>query len=192
MYLAVQRASKLPSDEGLAFCYDILNRVSRRCVAPAARCSLGPCAARPAPSAGRAVNGHGGRRGHPARAASATNAGIASQQLTARRPPRSFAVVIQQLPNPLRDAICVFYLVLRGLDTVEDDMAIPDSVKLPALRSFHEKIYQRCVGGVGGGRKAGGAATNLPPTGCAAAAEQQQQRGRDNSAAPRPLTGASR
>lgn len=55
----------------------------------------------------------------------------------------SFAVVIQQLPNPLRDAICVFYLVLRGLDTVEDDMSIPITTKVPILRSFHEKIYQR-------------------------------------------------
>ena len=59
--------------------------------------------------------------------------------------PRSFAVVIQQLPNPLRDAICIFYLVLRGLDTVEDDMALSDEIKLPALLSFHKKIYQKCV-----------------------------------------------
>ena len=72
-------------------------------------------------------------------------------QLTARTPPqcppphthttsfaRSFAVVIQQLPNPLRDAVCVFYLVLRGLDTVEDDMAIPASKKIPDLLAFHE------------------------------------------------------
>jgi farnesyl-diphosphate farnesyltransferase len=54
-------------------------------------------------------------------------------------------VVIQQLPNPLRDAICVFYLVLRGLDTVEDDMSIPIKTKVPLLTSFHEKIYQRWV-----------------------------------------------
>lgn len=53
--------------------------------------------------------------------------------------------MIQQLPNPLRDAICVFYLVLRALDTVEDDMAVPDATKLPALYSFHEKIYERSV-----------------------------------------------
>ena len=59
--------------------------------------------------------------------------------------PHSFAVVIQQLPNPLRDAICIFYLVLRGLDTVEDDMALSDEIKLPALLSFHKKIYQKCV-----------------------------------------------
>ncbi len=57
--------------------------------------------------------------------------------------PHSFAVVIQQLPNPLRDAVCVFYLVLRGLDTVEDDMALKDSIKLPALLSFHKDIYNR-------------------------------------------------
>lgn len=33
----------------------------------------------------------------------------------------------------------MFYLVLRGLDTIEDDMSIPDEVKQPILRSFHEK-----------------------------------------------------
>ncbi|KAL6758365.1 farnesyl-diphosphate farnesyltransferase [Haematococcus lacustris] len=84
IYLASKAATKLPKDPQLAFCYEILNNVSR-----------------------------------------------------------SFAIVIQQLPNPLRDAICVFYLVLRGLDTVEDDMALPDSVKLPALLSFHKDIYER-------------------------------------------------
>jgi farnesyl-diphosphate farnesyltransferase len=84
IYAATKRATRLPDDPKLAFCYDMLNKVSR-----------------------------------------------------------SFAVVIQQLPNPLRDAICVFYLVLRGLDTVEDDMALSNRIKLPALRSFHERIYER-------------------------------------------------
>ncbi|KAF5842637.1 farnesyl-diphosphate farnesyltransferase [Dunaliella salina] len=84
IYLASRAATKLPKDPKLAFCYDMLNKVSR-----------------------------------------------------------SFAVVIQQLPNPLRDAICVFYLVLRGLDTVEDDMSIPINTKVPILKSFHEKIFQR-------------------------------------------------
>ena len=56
---------------------------------------------------------------------------------------RSFAVVIQQLPERLRDAICVFYLVLRALDTVEDDMALDDEVKIPLLRCFHEKSRDR-------------------------------------------------
>ena len=52
-------------------------------------------------------------------------------------------MVIQQLPVQLRDAICVFYLVLRALDTVEDDMAIPEDTKIPLLRCFHEKSYKR-------------------------------------------------
>jgi hypothetical protein len=84
MYVASRQACRLPADPKLAFCYDVLNTVSR-----------------------------------------------------------SFAVVIQQLPNPLRDAICVFYLVLRGLDTVEDDMAIPLAPKVRDLRAFHEHIYKR-------------------------------------------------
>jgi farnesyl-diphosphate farnesyltransferase len=39
----------------------------------------------------------------------------------------------------LRDPVCVFYLVLRALDTVEDDMAFPVEKKIPLLRSFHER-----------------------------------------------------
>lgn len=54
---------------------------------------------------------------------------------------RSFSIVIQQLRPELRDAICVFYLVLRGLDTVEDDMAIPVEIKVPILKSFNKHIY---------------------------------------------------
>lgn len=34
----------------------------------------------------------------------------------------------------------MFYLVLRALDTIEDDMTIPDEKKQPLLRSFHEKL----------------------------------------------------
>ncbi|ORX95756.1 farnesyl-diphosphate farnesyltransferase [Basidiobolus meristosporus CBS 931.73] len=56
---------------------------------------------------------------------------------------RSFASVIKELDDELRDAVCIFYLVLRGLDTIEDDMSIPNSKKLPLLRSFHEIIYLR-------------------------------------------------
>ena len=52
---------------------------------------------------------------------------------------RSFAVVIRKLPVELRDPVCLFYLVLRGLDSIEDDMSYPDDKKLPLLRSFHEK-----------------------------------------------------
>lgn len=36
--------------------------------------------------------------------------------------------------------VCIFYLVLRGLDTVEDDMTIPNSIKLPLLKDFHNKL----------------------------------------------------
>jgi len=35
---------------------------------------------------------------------------------------RSFAAVIRQLPKEMAIDICIFYLVLRALDTVEDDM----------------------------------------------------------------------
>ena len=49
---------------------------------------------------------------------------------------RSFSVVIQQLPEDLKDAVCVFYLVLRALDTIEDDMQIPLEEKLPLLETF--------------------------------------------------------
>lgn len=53
---------------------------------------------------------------------------------------RSFAVVIQQLHEELKFPICLFYLILRGLDSVEDDMDFPIEKKLPLLRSFHEKL----------------------------------------------------
>ena len=56
---------------------------------------------------------------------------------------RSFAIVIQQLPRQLRDSVCIFYLVLRALDTVEDDMSIPIEQKVPVLRQFHTHIYER-------------------------------------------------
>ena len=51
--------------------------------------------------------------------------------------------MIQQLPEDLRNSVCVFYLVLRALDTVEDDMAIPVEKKLPVLKSFHRHIYDK-------------------------------------------------
>mmetsp|Transcript_9085 Transcript_9085/g.13289 ORF Transcript_9085/g.13289 Transcript_9085/m.13289 type:complete len:570 (+) Transcript_9085:261-1970(+) len=53
---------------------------------------------------------------------------------------RSFAIVIEQLGDELRNAVCVFYLVLRGLDTVEDDMEIDKETKARLLLSFHEDI----------------------------------------------------
>ena len=53
---------------------------------------------------------------------------------------RSFAVVIQQLPKELQDPVCLFYLILRGLDTVEDDMNIPNDTKEALLLSFADRM----------------------------------------------------
>lgn len=54
---------------------------------------------------------------------------------------RSFAKVIKELNPQIRDCIMLFYLILRALDTVEDDMTIDQAkVKVPLLRSFHEKL----------------------------------------------------
>ncbi len=53
---------------------------------------------------------------------------------------RSFNIVIQQLGDEMRDAICIFYLVLRGLDTVEDDMALDVKIKRARLKSFWKDL----------------------------------------------------
>ena len=52
---------------------------------------------------------------------------------------RSFAAVIMELPEELREAVLVFYLVLRGLDSIEDDMTVPVARKCELLRAFHER-----------------------------------------------------
>ncbi|GAO49309.1 putative farnesyl-diphosphate farnesyltransferase [Saitoella complicata NRRL Y-17804] len=49
---------------------------------------------------------------------------------------RSFSAVIQELQPELREPVMLFYLVLRGLDTIEDDMTIPMEKKEPLLREF--------------------------------------------------------
>ncbi|CAL9228004.1 unnamed protein product [Arabidopsis halleri] len=54
---------------------------------------------------------------------------------------KSFSLVIQQLGTELRNAVCVFYLILRALDTVEDDTSIPVEIKVPILMAFHRHIY---------------------------------------------------
>ncbi|CAK7329622.1 unnamed protein product [Dovyalis caffra] len=58
-----------------------------------------------------------------------------------QRVSRSFALVVQQLGTELRNAVCIFYLVLRALDTVEDDTSIPTEVKVPILIAFHRHVY---------------------------------------------------
>ncbi|KAL1305226.1 hypothetical protein AAFC00_002143 [Neodothiora populina] len=55
---------------------------------------------------------------------------------------RSFAAVIQELHPELLVPVCLFYLILRGLDTIEDDMTIPIEEKEPLLRNFQDAIYQ--------------------------------------------------
>ncbi|KAJ6242525.1 squalene synthase [Anaeramoeba flamelloides] len=52
---------------------------------------------------------------------------------------RSFAIVIQELDKEIREVVCIFYLVLRALDTVEDDMeTIQDlGYKIDLLKRFH-------------------------------------------------------
>ncbi|KAG5988850.1 Delta(24)-sterol C-methyltransferase, partial [Claviceps pusilla] len=53
---------------------------------------------------------------------------------------RSFAVVIQELNPELLVPVALFYLVLRGLDTIEDDMTIPLENKIPLLRDFDKNM----------------------------------------------------
>jgi farnesyl-diphosphate farnesyltransferase len=49
-------------------------------------------------------------------------------------------MVIRELPEGLRVPICVFYLVLRALDTIEDDMTLYIDRKREMLETFHEKL----------------------------------------------------
>ncbi|KAJ5667862.1 uncharacterized protein N7477_006432 [Penicillium maclennaniae] len=53
---------------------------------------------------------------------------------------RSFSPVIQELHPELLLPVCVFYLILRGLDTIEDDTSIPLDVKEPLLRDFKDHL----------------------------------------------------
>lgn len=55
---------------------------------------------------------------------------------------RSFSIVIQQLPEALKEPVCIFYLILRGLDTIEDDMTINPEKKKEMLLSFSTRINQ--------------------------------------------------
>lgn len=53
---------------------------------------------------------------------------------------RSFSAVIQELHPELLVPVALFYLILRGLDTIEDDMTISLAAKDPLLRNFHKII----------------------------------------------------
>ena len=53
---------------------------------------------------------------------------------------RSFNIVIKQLDDETMKVVCIYYLVLRGLDTIEDDMSIPIEDKKQMLLNFHNDI----------------------------------------------------
>ncbi|KAJ2895219.1 farnesyl-diphosphate farnesyl transferase [Zalerion maritima] len=53
---------------------------------------------------------------------------------------RSFSAVIQELHPELLVPVTMFYLLLRGLDTIEDDMTIDMATKEPLLRNFHKNM----------------------------------------------------
>ena len=53
---------------------------------------------------------------------------------------RSFVPVIQELKPELLVPVCVFYLILRSLGTVEDDMTISIEKKELFLRDFSAHI----------------------------------------------------
>lgn len=53
--------------------------------------------------------------------------------------------------TPFNFQVALFYLVLRGLDTIEDDMTIPIEKKAPLLEEFYQKLevdgwnFQECA-----------------------------------------------
>ncbi|KAJ6480429.1 isoprenoid synthase domain-containing protein [Mycena sanguinolenta] len=57
---------------------------------------------------------------------------------------RSYSAVIKELEGDLARVVCLFYLVLRALDTIEDDMTLPLAVKQRLLCDFH--IHSRTHG----------------------------------------------
>jgi len=56
---------------------------------------------------------------------------------------RSFAAVIRQLPDEVRDVVCLFYLILRALDSIEDDMDLAQDTKINLLREFYTKNVEQ-------------------------------------------------
>ncbi|KAF8223377.1 terpenoid synthase [Tricholoma matsutake] len=50
---------------------------------------------------------------------------------------KSFPNAIRDVDGDLAQVLCIYYLVLRGLDTIEDDMTLPNDLKQSMLRSFH-------------------------------------------------------
>lgn len=48
--------------------------------------------------------------------------------------------MVEELHSELSLPVCIFYLILRGLDTIEDDTSIPLEVKEPLLRDFKDYL----------------------------------------------------
>lgn len=55
---------------------------------------------------------------------------------------RSFSLVVKELHPELLLPVSVFYLILRGLDTIEDDTSIPLETTEPLLRDFKDYLEQ--------------------------------------------------
>jgi hypothetical protein len=55
---------------------------------------------------------------------------------------RSFASVIKELKGEQSRVICLFYLVLRALDTIEDDMTLDPTRKIKLLTSFYQRLEE--------------------------------------------------
>jgi farnesyl-diphosphate farnesyltransferase len=56
---------------------------------------------------------------------------------------RSFSFVIKELPIEIRDCVAIFYLILRGLDTIEDDMKLDTTYKIKCLEIFTEGLISK-------------------------------------------------
>eukprot|EP00871_Galdieria_phlegrea_P002347 jgi/Galph1/3112/GphlegSOOS_G1794.1 len=56
---------------------------------------------------------------------------------------RSFAMVIRELDAELRNPVCIFYLVLRGLDTVEDDTSMDSQKRMKLCKEFHKVLQEK-------------------------------------------------
>ncbi|CAG8587416.1 18553_t:CDS:2 [Acaulospora morrowiae] len=55
----------------------------------------------------------------------------------------SYRRMVSTLDKEANHIACIYYMLLRGMDTIEDDMTIPIEKKIPLLRNFHEIIFQR-------------------------------------------------
>ena len=58
---------------------------------------------------------------------------------------RSFSFVIKELPAEIKDCIAIFYLILRALDTIEDDMEISIDYKIESLKNFASHLKTKTV-----------------------------------------------